>query len=204
MKTGKSDINHTHSNYANIHHTHLAENIIMPDSLDVAHHIAQINSDIDTINNTLDLLLPDLTSVTISAIITNENGGIRIICNTQPVINISHWAISVAKKGNIILEMTSSSNYIFIYESSLTGVEDSDVLDITITAYSGLSTKAVTYSHTFHHIDTDLENRLYNIETQLTIGNIIDAFAQDQDALQALANVLHSSNTLAQKIAELS
>ena len=30
-----------------------------------------------------------------------------------------------------------------------------------------------------------------------------ETFAQDADALQALANVLHSSNTLAQKVSEL-
>ena len=53
------------------------------------------------------------------------------------------------------------------------------------------------------HICQSLQSICILIESQLTIGNIIDSFAQDADALQALANVLHSSNTLAQKVSEL-
>ncbi|MCD4829744.1 MAG: hypothetical protein K8R90_09990 [Candidatus Cloacimonetes bacterium] len=71
------------------------------------------------------------------------------------------------------------------------------------TLSSSLSSKERTVQHTFYTTSLPLEERLNAIETQLTLGNIIDSFAQDEDALQALANVLHSSNTLAQKVSEL-
>ncbi|KQC09928.1 MAG: hypothetical protein APR54_12415 [Candidatus Cloacimonas sp. SDB] len=201
--SGKADVNHTH-NYASANHSHLAEEVIMPDNMDIGHHINRIDSDISTIENTLDLMIVDLTPVTISASIYNRMGGIRLICNTSPVINITYWIVTVSKDGITICEGISSSNIIFIAEDLLVGVEDGDTLNVAITAVSGQSSKSRTYNHVYHHVNNSIENRLDAIEAQLTIGNIIDAFAQDADALQALANVLHSSNTLAQKVAELS
>jgi len=97
----------------------------------------------------------------------------------------------------------SASNYIFFDTGILTNIADGDVLTIITTVYSGLSSKSKSYSHTYHQSNNTIIDRLNAIETQLTIGNIIDSFAQDADALQALANVLHSSNTLAQKVSEL-
>ncbi|MCD4818319.1 MAG: hypothetical protein K8S23_06475, partial [Candidatus Cloacimonetes bacterium] len=170
----------------------------------VPHHISRIDSDILRIDNTLDLLLPDLTSVIISASIKNRPDGIRIICNTSPAINITNWILDITKNGNTVCETISSSSFIFINEEALIGVDNGDTLEITITALSGRTSKSRTYTHIFQHLNSHLEDRLSTVESQLTIGNIIDAFAQDSDALQALANVLHSSNTLAQKVAELS
>ncbi len=200
--SGKADVNHTH-NYSAPGHGHLADDVMMPDSQDVGHHINSINTDIATINNTLNLIIVDLTTVNLSAQITNRYGGIRVINNTSPVINVSHWSLEVQKDGITLCEIYSSSNYIFIDGDLLTNVVDGDELTIITTAYSGLSSKSKTYLHIFHETNNNIIERLNLIESQLTIGNIIDSFAQDADALQALANVLHSSNTLAQKVSEL-
>ncbi len=201
--SGKADTVHTH-NYSSPGHGHQAGDVLMPDSNGVGHHINRIDSDISSINNTLNLIIVDLTTVNLSAQISNRYGGIRVINYTSPVINISNWSVEVQKDGITLCEIYSSSNYIFIDGDLLTNVADGDVLTIITTASSGLSTKSKTYSHTFHETNNNIIERLNLIESQLTIGNIIDSFAQDADALQALANVLHSSNTLAQKVAELS
>jgi hypothetical protein len=200
--SGKSDVNHTH-NYSAPGHGHVADEVLMPDNQDVGHHINNINTDIATINNTLNLIIVDLTTVNLSAQISNRYGGIRVINNISPVINVSNWSVEVQKDGITLCEIYSSSNYIFIDGDLLTNVVDGDVLTIITTAYSGLSSKSKTYSHIFHETNNNIIERLNLIESQLTIGNIIDSFAQDADALQALANVLHSSNTLAQKVSEL-
>jgi len=201
--SGKADVNHTH-NFSLPGHGHQSSDVILPDNMDVGHHINRIDSDILTINNTLDLILVDLTDVTISAQISNIYGGLRIICNTNPVINITSWFIDIQKDGISIGQIWNSSNYFFIDGDLLINVNDGDTLTIIVTANSGQSSKSRSYSHVFHETNNSIIERLNAIETQLTIGNIIDAFAQDADALQALANVLHSSNTLAQKVAELS
>ncbi len=200
--SGKSDVNHTH-NYSAPGHGHVADEVLMPDNQDVGHHINNINTDIATINNTLNLIIVDLTTVNLSAQISNRYGGIRVINNTSPVIHVSNWSVEVQKDGITLCEIYSSSNYIFIDGDLLTNVVEGDVLTIITTAYSGLSSKSKTYSHVFHETNNNIIERLNLIESQLTIGNIIDSFAQDADALQALANVLHSSNTLAQKVSEL-
>jgi hypothetical protein len=200
--SGKADVNHTH-NFSLPGHGHLADDVMMPDSQDVGHHIYNINNDIATINNTLDLIVVDLTDVNLSAQITNQYGGIRVICYTSPVINIANWNVEILRDGISICEIMSASNYIFFDTGILTNIADGDVLTIITTVHSGLSTKSKSYSHTYHQSNNTIIDRLNAIETQLTIGNIIDSFAQDADALQALANVLHSSNTLAQKVSEL-
>lgn len=178
LSAGKANNNHSHSDYA-------------------------LNSDLEVISNTLDLLLPDLAGVEVSANIQNRSGGIRIICSTNPVIYISEWKLIVEKNGSIVCELISTSNHILLSNPSLEGVVSGDLLNITVQAMSGNSIKAKRYSHTYVYTNSDFEERLIRMEEQLTLGNFIDAFAQDADALQALANVLHSSNTLAQKVAEL-
>jgi len=178
LSSGKANTSHNHPDYA-------------------------LNSDLETISNTLDLLLPDLTEIEVSASIQNRSGGIRIINSTSPIIHISEWKILVEKNGSIVCELTSTSNHIMVSNASLEGVSSGDLLNITVKAVSGNSLKSKKYSHTYIYVNSDFEERLYRMEEQLTLGNFIDAFAQDADALQALANVLHSSNTLAQKVAEL-
>lgn len=200
--SGKADVNHSH-NYTSPGHTHLSDEIMLPDEVDLGHHISRIDSEINAINNTLNLIAVDLETVEISAQISNRFNGIRLLNNTNPVINIATWIVEIQKDGITLCEIFSSTNQIFIDDDSLTNVDDGDTLIIIVTASTGISSKSKSYSHVYHETNNNILERLNAIETQLTIGNIIDAFAQDGDALQALANVLHSSNTLAQKIAEL-
>ena len=177
--SGKANTNHTHTLYA-------AQN------------------DMDQVLNTLDILAPDLTNLTLFVNTSNRNGGIRITFVFNSNIYFTQALIQVEKNGVEIASVISTANLIYINESELTGVEEGDQLNIIVTVISGLSSKGKTVSHIYNHTNNNIIERLNVIETQLTIGNIIDSFAQDADALQALANVLHSSNTLAQKVAELS
>ena len=221
-----SDVQSTLASKASLHHSHQAEDIILPDNNDIGHHVDNINDAIlvlqngkadathehaeyalqtalDTVENTLDLLLPDLGSVTLSVDVVNRSGGIRILFNTTPTVHFSQAEILIEKDGVEVHHETILSTYVFIDGSELSGVENGDVINISVTLYSGLSSKIKKVDHTYATTTSPLEERIETIETQLTLGNIIDAFAQDEDALQALANVLHSSNTLAQKVSEL-
>lgn len=221
-----SDVQSALTGKAALHHSHQAEDIILPDNNDIGHHIDDINDDIlalqngkadathehseyalqtalDTVENTLDLLLPDLGSVTLSVDVVNRSGGIRILFHTTPTVHFSQAEILIEKDGSEVHHETVLSTYVFIDGSELSGVENGDVINLSVTLYSGLSSKIKKVDHSYATTTSPLEERIETIETQLTLGNIIDAFAQDEDALQALANVLHSSNTLAQKVSEL-
>ncbi len=221
-----SDVQSALAGKSSLHHSHQAEDIILPDNNDIGHHIDDINdalvvlqngkadtehehseyalqTALDTVENTLDLLLPDLGSVTLSVDVVNRSGGIRILFNTSPTVHFTQAEILIEKDGSEVHHETVLSTYVFIDGSELSGVENGDVLNISVTLYSGLSSMIKKIDHTYATTTSPLEERIETIETQLTLGNIIDAFAQDEDALQALANVLHSSNTLAQKVSEL-
>ncbi|MCD4650644.1 MAG: hypothetical protein K8S56_02490 [Candidatus Cloacimonetes bacterium] len=175
---GKANLSHTHSIYA-------------------------LQSEMEIIGNTLDLLAPDLTSVNLFIEAVNRDGGLRIHFYTDVSVYFTQAVLQIDKGGSGVSGVTTSSNVVFIPGSDLSGVVDADVIGITVILYSGLSSIEQTINHTFYLTPLPLESRVNVIEQQLTLGNIIDSFAQDEDALQALANVLHSSNTLAQKISEL-
>ncbi|MFA5628133.1 MAG: hypothetical protein WC965_11775 [Thiohalomonadaceae bacterium] len=188
----KAPIVHTHPDLAPKVHTH-------PD-------LATLDA-LNLIQNTLDFLMPDLSQIIISANIANINGGIRIICSTSPAIYVREWNVTVEKNGNVICDIGSASNNVFISSAFLDTVTDGNVLKISVEARSGQSSKSRDFTHTFVYSNSRFDNRIIALEDiitkSLTIGNFIDSFAQDQDALQALANVLQHSNTLSQKIAEL-
>ncbi len=221
-----SDVQSALAGKSSLHHSHQAEDIILPDNNDIGHHIDDINdalivlqngkadvehehseyalqTALDTVENTLDLLLPDLGSVTLSVDVVNRSGGIRILFNTTPTVHFSQAEILIEKDGVEVHHETVLSTCVFIDGSELSGVENGDVINLSVTLYSGLSSNIKKIDHTYATTTSPLEERIETIEQQLTLGNIIDAFAQDEDALQALANVLHSSNTLAQKVSEL-
>ncbi len=220
------DIQSLETTKAALRHTHQSDDILLPDGLELGQHIDSIDDDIealqtgkadathehaeyalqtalDTVENTLDLLLPDLASVTLSVDVVNRSGGIRILFHTTPTVHFSQAEILIEKDGVEMHHETVLSTYVFIDGSELSGVENGDVINLSVTLYSSLSSKIKKVDHTYATTTSPLEERIKAIETQLTLGNIIDAFAQDEDALQALANVLHSSNTLAQKVSEL-
>lgn len=200
--SSKADNAHTH-NYASTSHAHGTDSVKNNQGTSLTSILSQYDNRLGSIENTLKFLDPDLSHVTVSAFITNQTSGIRIMCSLVPLINIHNWNVRIVKAGRTLAEVTSASSFIFIAEDSLEGINDGDIVEILVTAFSGQSSQTTAYSHKYEHISSHVEERLISIEQQLTIGNIIDAFAQDADALQALANVLHSSNTLAQKIAEL-
>ncbi len=200
--SSKADTSHTHD-YANSNHAHSTDSVKNNQGTSLTSILGQLDSKVGSIENTLKFLSPNLDKVTVSAFITNQASGIRIMCSLVPLINVHNWNIRVIKAGRTLAEATSASSYIFIHKDSLEGISDGETVEVVVTALSGQSSQTAVYSHKFMHINTHIEERLDSVEHQLTIGNIIDAFAQDADALQALANVLHSSNTLAQKVAEL-
>jgi len=157
----------------------------------------------ETIENTLDLLAPDLTNVNLFIEANNRDGGLRVRFYTDANVHFTQAVVQIEKNSSTVCSVTTSSSVVFIPASDLVGVVDADIITIKVSLYSGLSSKETSMNHVYYLTPLPLESRVNEIEQQLTLGNIIDSFAQDNDALQALANVLHSSNTLAQKVSEL-
>ena len=189
LNTTKANANHAHTDYA------------VPIA-SLQSRVTSIEEDLSTINNTLDLLVPNLDGVSISASIVNRPGGIRINVSSQPVIRISYIGIVVIFEGSIIFDALSSSSSFFIHENAL-NIGNNTTVQIKILVFSGETSKSAIYSHTFQHVNSDFENMVIDYMQLLTIPNILNALAQDDDSLQAIANKLHSSNTLAYKIAFL-
>jgi len=197
----KSNTDHDHTGYADVSHSHS----------DYASSIATINNTLQTINdsisilqNTINLLLPDLGSVTIEADIDNIGGGIRITCTTSPIILIRSWNIKVRSLGSLIYNSENSSNVVFISGELLSETESNTLLSITVTANSGQTTKAETFSFTYVKTPSLIDAKLASfqdiIDNELTIANILDSIANDANVCQAQANMLQHSNTLVTKI----
>ncbi len=170
--SSKADNGHTHD-YANSSHAHSTDNIKNNEGTSLTSILSQNDSRLASVENTLKFLDPDLSSVTVSAFITNQTSGIRIMCSVMPLINIHNWNIRIIKAGRTLAEVTSASSFFFIAEDSLDGIIDGDTVDIIVTAFSGQSSQTTTYSHKYEHISSNVEERLISIEHQLTIGNII-------------------------------
>ncbi len=206
MVSSKADSEHTHSGYAPINHNHDDEY----SSIDHNHasigvieeDISDMSDRISEIKNTLDLLMPDLEGIEITSSISNRPGGLSISISTEPSIVVSSIMVAVMYNSYTVFSASSSSSFLYIPEAAL-GVPNGAQLHIKIMVFSGKSYRQAQYSHVFQHIDSDFETQVKNYMQTLTIQNIVNAFAQDTDALQSLANVLHSSNTLAHKIALL-
>ncbi|MDD3501778.1 MAG: hypothetical protein RBS16_01875 [Candidatus Cloacimonadales bacterium] len=187
-------LNILNSNKANANHTH---NIYITSS-----ELEPMQTEINTIKNTLDQLSPDLDLVELSASISNKAGGISVSINTTPYVHLTACRVMIAFNGSYIYDSVNSSSFVFVPENAINHiVNHNDNIQIKVIIYSGYSMKERTYTHQFKHIYSDFEIKVNSYMQTLTISAIVNAFAQDVDALQSLANVLHSSNTLAQKIA---
>ncbi len=184
-----SDVQSALAGKSSLHHSHQAEDIILPDNNDIGHHIDDINDAIlvlqsgmadathehaeyalqtalDTVENTLDLLLPDLGSVTLSVDVVNRSGGIRILFNTTPTVHFTQADILVEKNGVEVHHETVLSTSVFIDGSELSGVENGDVINISVTLYSGLSSKIKKVDHTYTTTTSPLEERIEAIECE--------------------------------------
>ena len=197
---GSDDVsrgNHGHTDYAS-----------KADFLALENTVGLIQSSISAIQNTLNLMQPDLSSIAVNADINNRHGGIKISCMTEPAVCVRSWNVKIRTLGNLIYNADSNISTIFIsrsmFESSLV---DNTELAITITANSGSSTKDESFSHIYIRTQSDIDIAIANLENvvynELSMGNILDAVAQDVDTIQAHVNVLQHSNVLVQKLADL-
>ena len=179
LAEGKANTSHTHEAYA-------------------------LQEDMDAVENTLDLLAPDLSAQTLNGSVQNRNGGLRITFSFSSNIYWTNAQITVENANEQqLVTLITGANIAYIDGSDLTGVVDGDVVTVTITVYSGSSSKEKVVSHTFHDTNNPVEDRLDALEATFTMANLMDAIIQDEPALQALANVIQYSNTLASKVAAL-
>ena len=179
LAAGKADAGHTHSIYA-------------------------LATEMEAVEGTLSLLAPNLNEETLNVSVQNRNGGLRISFGFSTNIFWNNAQITVENADEEqLVTMVTGSSIAYIDGSDLTGVVEDDVLTVTVVVNSGFSSRTRVVSHTFKDTDNNIQNRLDALETTMTIANLIDSITQDSNALQAIANYVQSSNTLAQKVAEL-
>jgi len=187
---GKAAASHNHdAAYAAIDHAHSALESAISTLQDES---TDYESRITALENLSGYLNPNLTTVEVSADISNLANGISIKISTNPDVYCRRYNVEIKKDGNIIFTGGGSADVIFISDSY--GFDDADLLQIRAQVISGESSYKYSswYDHTYQ-----------NQAAPITLQGIIDSFKQDNDAMQELANVVHSSNTLAQKVAEL-
>jgi len=174
LDTTKALINHTHIIYA------------------TTSDLSVEQQRIDALESLVNFMNPDLSEVSVAASVRNGGNGIQVAIAVTPSVYVRMFNVEVKKNGAIIHAVQSGSNNIFISES--VGFEDGDILEVRGQIICGQDTTKYSewYSHTYN-----------NAYPSLTVADVVAAFKNDESALQELANVLHDSNTLAQKVAEL-
>lgn len=150
--------------------------------------IANLQTKLSSLENLIQALSPDLSSVAIKATFQSSRNGLYIKCSTNPLSAVFDWSIEVRNSGGAVVEhVISSSSNVLIDGDSLT---DNTTYTIKISIRSPNSN---WYSETFQHT---------YISATIDVEDIVDALVKNNDAMTLFANTLAGSNILAQKVAE--
>jgi len=143
---------------------------------------------LDSLDNALQSLSPDLSGVIIKATFKSSRNGLYVKCSTEPLSAVYDWYVEVRNSSNAIVEaISSSSSNVMIDGDSLV---DGETYTIKISIRSANSSWYTdTFQHTYHSASIDVED-------------IIAGLMADGNAMTLVANTLSSSNILAQKVAE--
>jgi hypothetical protein len=155
-----------------------------------------------TLKSWYDVMNPDVSASTVSASMYDSWYGIRVAASISPNVYVRAWKVTIKLGAAVVYEATGAGNVFMVPSDNFS---DGDALSIQVVAYTG-TTDATTSSWYSHTYNENTHPMIASMQTQLdglTVSAIVDAFAADADALQALANAVHSSNTLAQKVSEL-
>jgi len=150
--------------------------------------ISGLAGQITSLQNALQALSPDLSTVAILASFQSSRNGLYIRCSTNPLSAVYNWFIEVRNSSNAVVEAVhSSSSNILIDGDSLT---DNEVYTIKVSIRSA---NASWYSETFSH---------RYVSASIEVDDIVAALIANNGAMTLFANTLAGSNILAQKIAE--
>jgi len=150
--------------------------------------ISGLLTKLNTLDNALQSLSPDLSSVAINATFHTSRNGLYIRCSTDPLSAVYNWFVEVRNSsGGVVEGISSSSSNIMIDGDSLADGETYTIKISIRSANSGWYHN--TFQHTYHSASIDVED-------------IIAGLMADGNAMTLLANTLSSSNILAQKVAE--
>lgn len=153
--------------------------------------LTDLETRVDALEALMAYIDPDLTDVAVTLEGTNKINGISIKAITTPNVFLKNWLFEVKKDSVVIFSSYSASDTIFVSHDY--GFTQDDVLNIRVTANTNSDSKASAW----YQLQYD------NQGSEITNATIVAAFKTDDDAMQQLANDVHSSNTLAQKVAEL-
>lgn len=150
--------------------------------------ITGLLTQLNTLDNALQSLSPDLSGVAINATFHTSRNGLYIRCSTEPLSAVYAWFVEVKNSSGVIVEgIHSSSSNIMIDGGSLA---DGEAYTFKISIRSSNSSwYHNTFQHTYHSAGINVED-------------IIAGLIADGNAMTLLANTLSSSNILAQKVAE--
>lgn len=150
--------------------------------------IANLQTKLTSLENLIQALSPDLSSVAIKATFQGSRNGLYVKCSTEPLSAVYDWYVEVRNSSNAIVEsISSSSSNVMIDGDSLV---DGETYTIKISIRSANSS---WYTDTFQHT---------YISATIDVEDIVDALVKNNDAMTLFANTLAGSNILAQKVAE--
>lgn len=164
LDSGKANSVHSHTNLATAQA--LAALALTVEGKAEAEALTTLANKVTIIENFMSLLSPNLDNVAVNLSIDNTSGGIRIIFNTNPVIQGRYHSIQISKAGEVICAAGSGNNVLVIpVEFFQAPISDGDVLSIIGTIYAGQSSKASqANSFTYHEIASAVMQRITALE----------------------------------------
>ena len=150
-------------------------------------------------------MIPDLNSVVISATITNNAGGLSISVSVSPSVTVSTFFIEILYNSAVVCNMGIMAGGVYVSREALAVLPDTAQIQVRITAMNVVSSRETTYNHNYVRTNAPWEGRIAEVQAMiesLTVESIVTGFLNSDAAMTALANYVHSSNTLANKVAE--
>lgn len=150
-----------------------------------------------------DIQNPDLTGIEASANVNSTYWGVMVVCSVSVPIFVRSWEVIVKKGESVLYQGSGAGNVFYVHDGC--GFVASDELSVRVKLYTGAndSVTSLWYTHTYNPPTNPEISAMQAQLAGLTLGNIIDSLVQDENALNALANVLQGSNLLANKVANI-
>jgi uncharacterized protein YukE len=150
-------------------------------------------------------MIPDLASVALNGTISNHAGGLNINVSVNPSVPVATYMIEIEYNSAVVCNVGISAGGVHVSREALAALPSPAQIQVKITAMNAVSSQEKAYTHTYVRTAAPWEAQIEDLQSaisSLTVESIVAGFLNSDDAMTALANYVHSSNTLAAKVAE--
>lgn len=180
---------------------------IVDSKADASHTHAQYaaQSALTALSEQVAAMIPDLDKVTINGTISNHAGGLNINVSVSPNVSVGAFLIEITHNSVVVCNSGTSIGGVHISREALSALPSPASIQVKITATNAVSSQEKVYGHSFVRTAAPWDVKIDEVQgiiEALTVESIVVGFMKNDDAMTALANYVHSSNTLAAKVAE--